>query len=334
MRSIQQRLLAGIAAATLALAAGGAVAQTVIKVGHDQPDRSTHHQAALKWKELVEARTNGQVRVQIFPAMTLGSGTQMVEQVQAGALEVAILPTGWVAPLAPSVQILDLPFLFPSREVLYKVIDGPAGAEILKPLGKVNIEGVTFWESGFKQFTGNFPIREPKDYSGHKIRTMPAQVIQEQFKAFGATPVTVDFKELYSALQQKVVDGQENPIATIALMRFYEVQKYLTLSDHGFIAYVFMFNKPFLDRQPANIRTILVDSAREAGRFQREIIVKTEAEHLETFRKAGIEIIKLTPAERARFEQASRPVYDWYTQKYGTETLDMVRKDIQANAKK
>src|SRR5262245_8639457 len=329
MRPIRQPLLTAITAATVALAANGtAVAQTIIKVGHDQPDRSTHHQAALKWKEIVEARTNGQVQVRLFPAMTLGSGTQMVEQTQAGALEVSILPTAWVAPLAPSVQILDLPFLFPSREVLYRVIDGPTGNEILKPLNKVNIEGITFWESGFKQFTGNFPIREPKDYSGHKIRTMPAQVIQEQFKAFGATPVTVDFKELYSALQQRVVDGQENPIATIALMRFFEVQKYLTLSDHGFIAYVFMFNKPFLDQQPANVRTVLVDAALEAKQFQREIIVKSETEHLETFRKAGIEIIKLTPEQRGRFEQASRPVHDWYTQKFGSETLDLVRKDI------
>ncbi|MEO5882724.1 MAG: TRAP transporter substrate-binding protein [Caldimonas sp.] len=301
-------------------------AQVIIKLGHDQPDRSTHHQAALKWKEMVEARTKGAVQVRLFPSMTLGSGTQMVEQTQAGALEVSILPTGWVAPLAPSVQVLDLPFLFPSRETLYKVIDGPAGAAILKPLSKVNIEGITFWESGFKQFTSNFPIREPKDYSGHKIRTMPAQVIQEQFKAFGATPVTVDFKELYSALQQKVVDGQENPIATIALMRFYEVQKYLTLSDHGFIAYVFMMNKPFYDKLPAETQKILVDAAREARDFQRDLIVKGEAEQLETFRKAAVEVSRLTPEERGRFEAASRPVYDWYTAKYGSETLDMIRK--------
>ena len=330
MSTILSRLLVACALA----AAGLASAQTVIKVGHDQPDRSTHHQAALKWKELVESRTGGRVQVRLFPSMTLGSGTQMVEQTQAGALEVSILPTGWVAPLAPSVQVLDLPFLVPNREVLYKVIDGPAGAEILKPLNKVNIEGVTFWESGFKQFTGNFPISEPKDYTGHKIRTMPAQVIQEQFKAFGATPVTVDFKELYSALQQKVVDGQENPIATIALMRFFEVQKYMTLSDHGFIAYVFMFNKPFLDKQPADVRKILIDSAKEAGKFQRELIVKTEAEQLDMFRKAGVQITTLTPEQRGRFEQASRPVYDWYTQKYGRDTLDLVRKEVQGQAKK
>lgn len=328
------RTLTNALLACLLAAGTPALAQTVIKVGHDQPDRSTHHQAALKWKELVEARTKGKVQVRLFAAMTLGSGTQMVEQTQAGALEVSILPTGWVAPLAPSVQVLDLPFLFPSRETLYKVIDGRAGAEILKPLNKVNIEGVTFFESGFKQFTGHFPIREPKDYVGHKIRTMPAQVIQEQFKAFGATPVTVDFKELYSALQQKVVDGQENPIATIALMRFYEVQKHLTLSDHGFIAYVFMFHKPFLDKQPADVRKILVDSAKEAARFQRDIIVKSEAEHLETFKKAGLEIVRLDEKQRERFAQASKPVYDWFTAKYGAETLDMIRREIAAAAKK
>lgn len=331
---MSHRILGAALAACAFAVSGPVLAQTVIKVGHDQPDRSTHHQAALKWKELVEARTGGKVQVRLFPSMTLGSGTQMVEQTQAGALEVSILPTGWVAPLAPSVQVLDLPFLFPSREVLYKVIDGPTGAEILKPLNKVNIEGVTFWESGFKQFTGDFPIREPKDFVGHKIRTMPAQVIQEQFKAFGAAPVTVDFKELYSALQQKMVDGQENPIATINLMRFFEVQKHMTLSDHGFIAYVFMFNKPFLDKQPADVRKILVDAAKEAGQFQRDIIVKTETEALEIFRKAGVEIIRLTPEQRAKFEQASKPVYDWYTAKYGNESLDMIRKAIAAAGKK
>ena len=131
-----------------------------------------------------------------------------------------------------------------------------------------------------------------------------------------------------------MVDGQENPIATIALMRFFEVQKYLTLSDHGFIAYVFMLNKPFLDKQPPATRSLLVDAAREAGRYQRELIVKSEAEHLETFRKAGIEITKLTPEQRARFEQASRPVYDWYVQRHGAQTLDLVRKDVKAAAGK
>ena len=335
MRTISMGLVTAVATAAMIIGSSANLnAQIVIKLGHDQPNTSSHQKAALKWKELVEERTHGQIKVNVFPAMMLGSGTQMVEQVQAGALEAAILPTAWIAPVAPGVQVLDLPFLFPNRTVAYDVIDGPVGAQILKPLEKVNIEGVAFWESGFKQFTGDFPIREPSDYKGHKIRTMPAPVIQEQFKAFGATPAAIDFKELYSALQQHVVDGEENPIATIALMRFYEVQKYLTLSDHGFIAYVFMINKPFLDKLPADQRKILIDSAKEAGRYQRELIRASEKGFLEKFRKAGVDIITLTPEQRAKFMQASKPVYDWFIRKQGSSTLDLIRNEIAAVQKK
>lgn len=330
--------IAAMGVALLALAAlpmtSPATAKTLVKVGHDQPEKSPHHQAAVKWKELVEKRSNGEVQVQLFPSNLLGSGTQMVEQLQAGALEVAILPTGWVAPLAPSVSVLDLPFLFPSRKIAYQVIDGPVGADILKPLNKVNIEGVAFWESGFKQFTGDFPIRTPGDYKGHKIRTMPAPVIQEQFKAFGATPTAIDFKELYMALQQKVVDGQENPIATIASMRFFEVQKHMTLSDHGFLAYIFMFNKAFLDKQPENIRKILVDAAIEARDYERDIIAKAEKSHLETFRKAGMEIAELNAEQRAAFKKASQQVYDWWGEKNDSQMLDKIRSEVDTLAGK
>ena len=301
-------------------------AQTVIKLGHDQPEKSPHHQAALKWKKLVESRTNNKVKVNIFSSNVLGSGTQMVEQVQAGALEAAVLPTAWIAPLAPTVSVLDLPFLFESRSTAYRVIDGPLGEEILTPLNKVNIQGVAFWESGFKQFTGSFPIHNPGDYNGHKIRTMPSPVVQEQFKAFGATPTPIAFKELYNALQQNVVDGQENPISTIMSMRFFEVQKYLTLSDHGFLAYVFMFNKPFLDKLPTDIRSIVVEAAKDARDFQREIIVKAETKNLEIFKKSGMKIITLDKSQRVAFETASQKVHTWYAKKYGGEILAKIKK--------
>jgi C4-dicarboxylate-binding protein DctP len=253
----------------------------------------------------------------------------MVEMLQAGGLEAGLIPTAKIAPIAPAVQVLDLPFLFPSRDVAYQVIDGAVGARILKPLEKVSIEGVAFWESGFKQFTGHFPIREPADYKGRKIRVMPAPVIVEQYRAFGATPVPIDFKELYNALQQKVVDGQENPLATNITMRFYEVQKHLTLSDHAFLAYVFLFSKTFLDRLPGDLRTILVDTAREAGRFERQLIAESEKAYLQTMRRAGVDIITLSPEQRAKFEQAARPVHDWYAKKYGGEVLEAIRNDIE-----
>lgn len=323
------RLVSVAAALTAALGlVSTSNAQIVMKLGHDQPATSTHQKAALKFKQLVEERSHGQIKINIFPAMMLGSGTQMVEQVEAGALESAVLPTAWIAPVAHGVQVLDLPFLFPNRAVAYKVMDGAAGEKILKPLEKKNIEGVAFWEGGFKQFTGDFPIRTPADYKGHKVRTMPAPVIQEQFKAFGAAPTTIDFKELYSALQQHVVDGQENPIATIALMKFYEVQKYLTLSDHGYIAYVFMINKPFLEKLTPDQRKILIDSAREAGRYQRELIAGSEKGFLEMFRKSGVQIITLTPEERAKFVDASKPVYEWFVRHQDRATFDLVRNAV------
>lgn len=302
-----------------------------IKLAHDQPEKSPHHQAALKWKEMVESQTKGEVSVQIFPANMLGSGTQIVEQLQAGAVEAAVLPTGWIAPLVPSVSALDLPFLFPNRSIAYEIIDGPIGDEILAPLNKIGIEGVAFWESGFKQLTGNFPISLPSDYQGHKIRTMPAPVIQEQFKAFGAAPTPINFAELYTALQQNVVDGQENPIATIASMKFYEVQEHMTLSDHGFLAYVFMFNKNFLDSLSPQVQSILVESAKQARDYERDIIQKAESTHLETFKSAGMKISSLTSDARSKFEQASEPVYDWYANKYGGELLKKIR-DAAAKA--
>jgi tripartite ATP-independent transporter DctP family solute receptor len=327
------RIASNWAAVAVAAVAGlgllnPALAQTLIKLGHDQPESSTHHQAAERWKELVESRSDGQVVVEIFPASLLGSGTEMIEQAQAGAVEAVALPTAWAAPFAPTVSVLDLPFLFPSREIAYQVIDGEVGEEILRPLGDVNLRGVAFWESGFKQFTGQFEIRSPQDYQGRKIRTMPSPVIQEQFKAFGAVPTAINFAELYTALQQQVVDGQENPIATIAAMRFYEVQKHLILSDHGFLAYIFMFNKDFLESQPDDIQAILIEAAREAGQFQRDIIREAERTHLETFKQAGLEIHELTEEQRAAFEKASQPVYEWYAGQYGAETLDMIRNAV------
>jgi tripartite ATP-independent transporter DctP family solute receptor len=323
--AFSRTVMAAGAMLALALTTNSASAQTEIRLGHDHAETSTHHQAALRWKELVESRSDGQMTVEVFPASLLGSGTQMIEQAQAGAIQAALLPTGWVAPFAPTVSVLDLPFLFPSREVAYEVIDGEVGQEILRPLQDVNLHGVAFLESGFKQFTGNFEITEPADFEGHKIRTMPSPVIQQQFRAFGAVPTAIDFAELYTALQQAVVDGQENPIATIADMRFYEVQDYMALSDHGFLAYVFMFNKEFFESQPEETQTMLRDAALEAAQYQRDIIREAEAKHLETFREAGLEIHELTDEQRAAFEEASQPVYEWYKGEYSPDTLQLIQ---------
>ncbi len=310
-----------------AVGAAPAAAKWNIKLGHDQPEKSPHHDGALYFKKLVEEGSQGEIAVKVFPSQLLGTGLQMSEMVQAGALEVLAIPTSNMQVLHPALQVLDLPFLFPDREALFRVLDSDFTDNLYKPLLTRNIVGLHWFISGFKQFTGNFPIRTPDDFKGRKIRVMPAPIIREQFKALGASPVPIDFHELYNALQQGVVDGQENPLTTIVTMKFYEVQKYMTLSNHAFIAYVFVASKSFYDSLPEKYQKMVRESARKAGIYERELIVEREKGFLETIKKAGVTVIELKPQERQAFQKAVEPVYDWFNTNIldGKRYYDMVR---------
>jgi C4-dicarboxylate-binding protein DctP len=304
-----------LGAAVLALVMAGtasAAAKWNIKFGHDQPEKSPHHDGALYFKKLVEEGSQGEIAVKLFPSQLLGTGLQMSEMVQAGALEILAIPTSNMQVLHPSLQVLDLPFLFPDKESLFRVLDSDFTGNLYKPLLSRNIVGLHWIISGFKQFTGNFPIRTPGDFKGRKIRVMPAPIIREQFKALGASPVPIDFQELYNALQQGVVDGQENPLTTIVTMKFYEVQKYMTLSNHAFIAYVFVASKSFMDSLPEKHQNLVREAAKKAGIYERGLVVEREKGFLETIKKAGVTVIDLNPQDRQAFQKAVEPVYDWF----------------------
>jgi len=251
----------------------------------------------------------------------------MSEMVQAGALEILAIPTSNMQVLHPPLQVLDLPFLFPDREALFRILDSDFTDNLYKPLLSRNIVGLHWIISGFKQFTGNFPIRTPGDFKGRKIRVMPAPIIREQFKALGASPVPIDFHELYNALQQGVVDGQENPLTTIVTMKFYEVQKYMTLSNHAFIAYVFVASKSFLDSLPEKHQKLVRESAKKAGIYERGLVGEREKGFLETIKKSGVTVIDLKTQDRQAFQKAVEPVYDWFNTNIagGKPYYDMVR---------
>ncbi len=326
--------IALLGAVVFALAAAGtasAAAKWNIKFGHDQPEKSPHHDGALYFKKLVEEGSNGEIAVKIFASQLLGTGLQMSEMVQAGALEILAIPTSNMQVLHPSLQVLDLPFLFPDREALFRVLDSDFTDNLYKPLLNRNIVGLHWIISGFKQFTGNFPIRTPDDFKGRKIRVMPAPIIREQFKALGASPVPIDFHELYNALQQGVVDGQENPLTTIVTMKFYEVQKYMTLSNHAFIAYVFVASKGFYDSLPEKYQKLVRESAKKAGIYERGLVVEREKGFLETIKKSGVTVIELKPQDRQAFQKAVEPVYDWFNNNIsgGKTYYDMVRTTLK-----
>ncbi len=283
-----------------------------IRFGHDQTEQSPHHDAALFLKKLVEEGSNGEIEITVFPNQLLGTGSQMVEMVQAGAVDMIAVPTARIQAVAPAFQILDLPFLFPSKKDLYDVLYKDFGRRLFKPLETKNMTGLTYWGMGFKQFTSNFPIESPADFRGTKIRVMPSPVIREQFIALGASPVPIEFGELYGALQQKVVDGQENPLVGIWTMKLYEVQTHMTLSNHAFLAYGVVINKTFFDKLPSTYQKLFQDAAAQSAAYQLDLIEKRDQGYLETIENAGVIVTSLSAEQQSQFRQALTPVYDWY----------------------
>ena len=332
----QARWLAagGVALAGLAVALAGAPeaqarTQWVVNFHHDLPEDSPQHVGMVRYAQLVKERTGGQVEVRIFPANQLGDDREVTEQLQIGAVQGALIPTAKLSLFVPAMQLPDLPFLFPSAAVAHRVLDGPVGQALLQRAASAQLVGVAFWESGFKQFTANKALLQPEDFRGLKIRTMESQVVIEQFRALGANPVPIAFSETYNALQQGVVDGQENPMVSIVQMRFYEVQEHLTYSNHGYLGYAFLFSKVWFDRLPADVRRVLADTARELAPFEREETARREQGYLQTVRQAGVQVHELTPQSRARFERAVRPVHDRFAPVIGRDLLEAAYAEIE-----
>jgi tripartite ATP-independent transporter DctP family solute receptor len=323
-----------VTAAGVAGTARLASAATELKFHHDLPEDSAQHLAAVKFKNAVESRTHGEIQVKIFPNNALGDDVEATQQMQFGALQAGIIPTAKLSNFVPALQLVDLPFLFPSPAVAHKVLDSAAGDKLLATLDKVGLKGVTFWESGFKQFTCNHPVKGPADFHGYKVRVMQSPIIMEQFKALGANPVPISFGETYNALQQHVVECQENPLVSITKMKFYEVQTNMIISNHAYLGYAFVFSKKWFDGLKPEYRKILVDAAREMTPFEREETARREAGYVETIRKSGTTVTELTPGQLEKFREATSPVQKKFADQIGQDLLDTFSREIKAAGKK
>lgn len=311
-----------------------ALAEITLKFHHDLPEDSAQHAAALKYKQAVESATKGEIIVKLFPNNALGDDVEAMQQMQLGAIQGAIIPTAKLSNLDATMQVVDLPFLFPSAKAAYTYLDGPMGDRLLKSLDKVGLKGVTFWESGFKQFTCNSAVKGPEDFKGKKVRVMQSPLIMSQFKALGANPVPIAFAETYSALQQGVADCQENPLVSIVKMKFYEVQSDVIISNHAYLGYAFVYSKRWFDGLKPGQRDLLVKAARDVTGFQREETARREQGYLDEIRKSKAKISTLTPAQLQTFRKATQPVYAEYEKTIGKELLQASVKSIdQASAK-
>lgn len=283
-----------------------------IVFSHNQPTASPEHAGALKFKEVAEEKGNGRIQVDVYPAGQQGSLREQVEGVQIGSIDISMQPSAVISPFSDSIKILDLPYLWPSdREVTYKVLDGEMGDELLTTLEADGFHGLGYWFGGYKLFTTkNKAIHSPADFSGLKIRVMEAPILLSQYQAWGANPIALPYSELYNGLQQGIVDGQENPLQTIFLNNYHEVQDEIIQSYHGGMMYVMIANKAWFEGLPEDIKTI-VEEAEEAGRIEaRESLAATEAEYIEKIKESGVNYYEFTDEEIAEFTEASRVVHE------------------------
>ncbi len=299
-----------------------------IAYGHGFMPETPQHQAALRFKELVEEETDGRIIVNIFPAGQLGSAKEMFEGLQIGTQEITLVPTARISGFNPKLQLFDLPFLFPDRETAYRIMDGEVGERLLETLDANDVVGVAYYEDGFKHFTNRYTIEKLEDFAGKKYRTMESPIIMEQFRAMGSNPTPIAFSEAYNAMQQGVVDGQENPLVTITNMKFYEVQDYLLLSSHAYLAHVLLFSKSWFSSLSQADQNMLIRIGKEIAPWQRDLVAQEEAGYLQTIRDSGTEILELSDAERERMFSVMAPVYKLAEDIIGKELIEMALADI------
>lgn len=302
-------------------AASAPVAARQLRLGLNIAAGSALHAAALRFAEQVGQRSQGRLQVTVYPDQKLGSDEQMLEQARAGQLELLLTPTAKLSSAIPAMQYADLPFYFADRDELHAMLDGEPGRMLLAKLGAIDLVGLTFWENGFKQFTANTPIRTPQDFARLRIRTMKSPLIAAQFASLGALPIPIDFHATRQALAEGAVDGQENPLVAIVGMRFHEVQKHLTLSNHAWLGYVFSASRRAFATLAPDERQLLQDTARELTQWERQETARRETEFIAQVRAAGVQVHELSAAERERFMVALSPIADQFGLTVGYDLL-------------
>lgn len=305
-----------------------------IRAGIGLNDAHPQYKGLLKFKEIVEEKTNGQIKVETYHSGQLGDDRTMTEALQIGSQEVVIPSTAPLANFVPEFSIFDFPFLFPSEEVADKVLDGEVGQKFLDKLESQNLVGLAYWENGFRDVTNSKrPIATAADFKGLKLRTMENELHLEAFRALGANPTPMALTELFTAMQQGTVDGQENPYATIYLQKFYEVQDHVSNTHHIYSPFVFLMSKSFYDGLTEEQQKIVKDAALEAGKYERELNREANNKNLADLQEAGMTYTEVTPEAREEMIKLVQPTLDKYAEKIGKEKVQEVYDAIEEASK-
>ena len=316
-------LLAGALAGMI----GTAQAET-LRFASEAPRSDTQFRAGEKFSELLKAKTGGALDLKVFPDSSLGAFQAAISGVRGGTIDIIVSGSGNFAGLVPLMGIFDIPFMFKDTAHAYRVLDGKIGQDMLDRLEAYGMKGLAFWDNGWRELTNSRgPVRTPADVKGLKVRTNGSPAHNETWKLLGAKPVPMPIGELYTALEMKTVDSQEQSLGLLYSGKFYEVQKYLSLTNHAYSALLVAMNKAKFDALSPAHQKAVIEAAQEAGAYQRKLNNDNVAKILAEVKKAGLQVIeKVDPAP---FFEASKPVRQMFTSKYGGEdyikAVDAVR---------
>jgi len=308
-----------ILAAALALGAGPAsirAAEFDLVEAHTTTQDHPYTLGMVRFAQLVRERTGGRVAVQIHHSRQLGDERQVVEGLQLGTVQLTVTSTGPLGGFVPDMNVVDLPFLFRDSAHAYKVLDGEIGRSLLDKFEAVGIKGLAFWENGFRHITtAKKAVERPADLKGLKIRVMENRVHQAAFRQLGADATPMAWGEVFTSLQQGLLDAQENPIPIVSTFKLYEVQKYLALTGHVYSPAPLLMSKKAWDRLPPEIRNVVLDTALEVARIQRQLNRGQEQNQLGELKAKGMVVIE--EPDRAAFRTAMQPVFEQFQGQFG-----------------
>ena len=320
--------LKSILAAALLAVSLGTSAQTIIKFSHVVAADTPKGKASVFFAQKAAELTKGKVKVEVYANSALYKDKEEMEALQIGSVQMLAPSLAKFGPLGvKEFEAFDLPFIFDDRADLHKVTQGPVGAALMAKLEPRGIKGLAYWDNGFKSFSANTPLKAVADYKGKKFRIQSSKVLEEQIRAIGGIAQVMAFSEVYQALQTGVVDGTENPISNFYTQKMHEVQKHLTLTNHGYLGYAVIVNKKFWDALPADVRGQLEQAMKESTVYANKIAQEENDLSLEGVKKSGKTVVYVpTKEERMALKKVMAPVHAKMADRVGKETLQEIYK--------
>jgi C4-dicarboxylate-binding protein DctP len=336
LKGCLKSLILGAVALALPMTAVAAPAPITIKFSHVVAANTPKGQAAMYFKKLAEERTKGRVKVEVYANSQLYKDNEEMPALELGSVQMLAPSLAKFAPLGvKEFELFDLPFIFDNYQELHKVTQGPVGQKLLKKLEPKGILGLAYWDNGFKVMSANKPLKTPADFRALKMRIQSSKVLDAEMRSMGAIPQVISFSEVYQALQTGVVNGTENPPSNLYTQKMYEVQKYVTVSDHGYLGYAVIVNKKFWNGLPADIRSILEGAMKDATTYANEVAKKDNDEALALVKKSGrSQIITLTPQERHVWKKTMDKAHKEHMNRIGADLVKEVYRETGYNPDK